>query len=74
VFTELPLSLKLVNIQDNSAGVFRMPQSYQYRLAPGGRTYVLFAVGSDGRPGTPDDVFPVLPDSVARRSGYRRPS
>lgn len=73
VFGELPLSLKLVNIHDNSAGVFRMPHPYQYRLAPGGRSYVLFAVGADGKPGTDDDVFPSLPDSVARRSGYRPP-
>jgi hypothetical protein len=72
VFTELPLSLKLVNIQDHSAGGFRiMPHPYQYRLAPDGRTYVLFAVGADGKPGTDDDVVPVLADSAARRSGYR---
>jgi hypothetical protein len=74
VFTELPLSLKLVNIQDNSAGVFRlMPHPYQYRLAPDGRSYALFAVGADGKPGTVDDVVPALADSVARRSGYRPP-
>ncbi len=29
VFTQFPLSLKLVNIQDNSAGVFRFPHPYQ---------------------------------------------
>lgn len=74
VFTELPLSLKLVNIQDNSAGALRiMPHPYQYRLAPDGRTYVLFAVGADGKPGTDDDVVPALADSVARRTGYRPP-
>jgi hypothetical protein len=73
VFTQLPLSLKLVNIRDNSAGVFTMPHTYQYRLASDGRTYALFAVGPDGKPGTADDVFPALPDSVARRSGYRAP-
>jgi hypothetical protein len=74
VFTALPLSFKLINIKDNSAGVFRIPRSYQYRLGPDARTYVLFAVGADGRPGTGDDVFPALTDSVARRSGYRPPS
>jgi hypothetical protein len=31
-------------------------------------------VGLDGKPGTDDDIFPLLPDSVARRSGYRPPS
>ena len=73
VFNELPLSLKLVNIQDNSASVFGVPHTYQYRLAPDGRTYALFGVGTDRKPGTTDDVFPSLPDSVARRSGYRAP-
>ncbi|MEP6688751.1 MAG: hypothetical protein ABJC36_10415 [Gemmatimonadales bacterium] len=71
VFAELPLVLKLVNIQDNSSGVFRRPHNYQYRVAPDGRTYALSAVGGDGKPGTADDIFPSLPDSVARRSGYR---
>lgn len=73
VFSQLPFALKLVNIRDNSAGVFTMPHTYQYRLAPDGRTYVLFAVGPDGKADTADDVFPALPDSVARRSGYRAP-
>jgi hypothetical protein len=71
VFTELPLSLKLVNIHDNSSGVFRMPHTYQYRLASDGRTYVLSAVGRDGVPGTADDILPSLPDSADRRSGSR---
>jgi hypothetical protein len=71
VFTRFPLSLKLVNINDNSVGSFRMPRAYQYHRASDGRTYTLFAVGPDAKPGTSDDVFPALPDSVARRSGYR---
>jgi hypothetical protein len=74
VFTRLPLSLKLVNVNDNSVGAFKMPRAYQYQPASDGRSYTLFAVGPDGKPGTDDDVFPTLPDSVARRSGYRPPS
>lgn len=70
-FTQLPYSLRLVNIQDFSAGVFSRPREYHYDLAPDGQTYTLFAVGADGRAGTTDDVFPDLPDSLARRSGYR---
>lgn len=70
-FTQLPYSLRLINIQDFSAGVFSRPREYHYDLAPDGRTYTLFAVGVDGRPGTSDDLFPELPDSVA--SGYRSP-
>lgn len=73
VFGELPLSLKLVNIHDNSPSVFDAPRTYQYRLAPDGRTYALFGVGTDRKPGTADDVFPSLTDSVAQRSGYRAP-
>lgn len=70
-FTQLPYSLRLVNIQDFSAGVFRRPKEYHYDLDPDGRTYTLFAVGPDGRPGTADDLYPELPDSVARHTGYR---
>ena len=70
-FTQLPYSLRLVNIQDFSAGVFSRPREYHYDLAPDGRSYTLFAVGVDGRPGTADDLFPDLPDSTARTSGYR---
>ena len=70
-FTQLPYSLRLVNIQDFSAGVFSRPRQYHYDLAPDGQTYTLFGVGADGRAGTTDDVFPDLPDSLARRSGYR---
>jgi hypothetical protein len=72
-FTQLPYSLRLINIQGFSAGVFHRPREYQYELAPDGHTYTLFAVGVDGTPGTADDLFPDLPDSIARHSGYRSP-
>jgi hypothetical protein len=72
-FTQLPYSLRLINIQDFSVGVFSRPREYRYDLAPDGRTYTLFAVGADGRPGTADDLFPELPDSVVGHSGYRSP-
>jgi hypothetical protein len=58
VFAQLPYSLKLVNIQDFSAGVFRLPRQYQYELSPDGRGYTLYGVGADGQPGTDDDVYP----------------
>jgi hypothetical protein len=73
VFTQLPYSLKLVNTTDFSAGVFSRPREYQYELASDRRTYALFGVGLDGEPNTADDVHPTLPDSMAQRSGYRRP-
>ena len=73
VFTQLPYSLRLINIQDFSAGVFTRPREYQYEAAPDQQTYTLFAVGTDGEAGTADDVLPSLPDSLARSSGYRAP-
>ena len=72
-FTQLPYSLRLVNIQDFSAGVFTRPREYHYDLSPDGESYVLFAVGPDGQAGTADDLFPDLPDSLAGHSGYRAP-
>ena len=58
VFTELPYSLRLINISDFSAGVFRRPREYQYELSPDSRGYTLYGVGADGQPGTADDVYP----------------
>src|SRR4051812_48929029 len=46
VFTQLPYSLKLVNISDFSAGVFRRPREYQYELSPDGRRYTVYGVGA----------------------------
>ena len=71
VFTQVPLSLKFVNVTDVSIGTFKMPRLYQYRRSADGRAYDVYGAGLDGRPGTADDVRPELPDSVARRSGYR---
>jgi uncharacterized RDD family membrane protein YckC len=71
VFTQLPLSLKLVNVSDLSTSGFSVPRLYTYRRSDDGRWYDVYGVGQDGRPGTVDDVRPELPDSVARRSGYR---
>ena len=48
-----------------------VPKEYHYELAPDGRTYALFGVGVDGKPNTTDDVYPEIPDSLSRRSGYR---
>ena len=73
VFTQLPLSLKLVNVSDISTPGFPIPRLYTYRRSEDGRWYDVYGVGADGRPGTEDDVRPELPDSVARRSGYRPP-
>jgi len=72
VFTQLPLSLKLVNVSDvSTTRGFPFPRLYTYRRSEDGRWYDVYGVGADGRPGTDDDVRPELPDSVARRSGYR---
>jgi hypothetical protein len=66
-----PIPLRFLNINDQSAGPFHLPRPYQYRVAPDGRSFDLFAVGPDGRPRTADDVRPRLPDSLRARSGYR---
>jgi hypothetical protein len=66
-----PLPLNMVNIYDHSAGIFRVPRTYQYEVAPDGRSYDLYAMGPDGEPGTEDDIRPALPDSLQARSGYR---
>jgi hypothetical protein len=67
-----PIPRRLINIYDQSAGVFRQ-RPYTYRVAPDGRTFDLLAVGPDGVPDTPDDIRPQLADSILRRTGYRAP-
>jgi len=62
-----------VNILDHSGGLSLRPRLYQYQLAEDGAGYDLFAVGPDGEPGTADDVRPVLPDALGKRSGFRPP-
>jgi uncharacterized RDD family membrane protein YckC len=71
VFTRVPLSLKFVNVTDLSAGAFPVPRLYTYRRSGNGRWYDVYGVGADGQPDTADDLRPELPDSLARRSGYR---
>ena len=66
-----PIPLRLVNIYDQTAGIFVFPRVYDYHLAADGTSYDLFAVGPDGKPGTADDVRPALPDSVLRGTGYK---
>jgi hypothetical protein len=68
VFGQLPYSLKLVNISDFSAGVFRRPREYQYELSPDSRSYTLYGVGADGQPGTADDVYPGLGAGTGQRA------
>jgi len=66
-----PIPLRLINIYDQTAGVFVFPRVYEYHLAADGSSYDLFAVGPDGKPSTADDIRPALPDSVLRGTGYR---
>jgi len=65
------MPLKIVNIYDQSTGVFSWPRPYQYTIAPDEGSFDLFAVGPDRKAGTPDDIRPELPDSVRGRTGYR---
>lgn len=65
-----PIPEQLINIHDPTAGLFRQ-QPYIYRLSQTGEAFDLLAVGPDGRPDTPDDIRPALPDSLRAASGYR---
>jgi hypothetical protein len=65
-----PIPLRLLNIYDQTAGIFVFPRVYEYHLAADGSSYDLFALGPDGKPGTADDVRPALPDSLLRGTGY----
>jgi Type II secretion system (T2SS), protein G len=59
-----------ISIFDQSAGLSFRLRPFQYRVAADGASYDLFAVGPDGKPGTADDIRPVLPDSLRQRSGF----
>ena len=65
-----PALLRTINIYDQAAGVLT-PRVYSYDLARDGNSYDLYSIGVDGEAGTPDDIRPVLPDSLAARAGYR---
>ena len=65
-----PAVLRTINIYDQTAGVLT-PRVYSYELARDGNSYDLYSIGADGEAGTPDDIRPVLPDSLAARAGYR---
>jgi hypothetical protein len=70
VFTERVDFRNPVNPIDPSGGFFP-PRFFEYRPAADRQTYELFSVGSDKKPGTADDIFPELPDSVRVQSGLR---
>jgi hypothetical protein len=44
---------------------------FEYYPAEDRQTYQLFSVGPDKKPGTPDDIFPELTDSLRAQSGWR---
>jgi len=68
-----PFDVPAPDIYDRSAGVLNRTFLYQYRVAADRQSYSLSSVGADGRPGTADDIFPLLPDSLAGRTGLRTP-
>ena len=65
-----PAILRTINIYDQTAGVLK-PRIYAYEPSADGRAYDLYSMGPDGEAGTPDDIRPILPDSLAARAGYR---
>lgn len=62
-----------VNPIDPSGGFFP-PRLFEYHPAEDRQTYQLYSVGPDKKPGTPDDIYPELPDSLRQLSGLRIPS
>ncbi|HET8648838.1 MAG TPA: type II secretion system protein GspG [Gemmatimonadales bacterium] len=66
-----PIPTRLINIYDHSGSLLAAPHPYQYVLAPDHQSYDLFSAGPDGKPGSRDDIRPILPDSVQLHSGYR---
>lgn len=64
-----PIQTTFLNIYDQSAGL-GVPRLYQYRRSADSTSYDLFAVGTDGQPGTADDVRPAIPDSLLSQTGY----
>lgn len=66
-----PIPTTLINIYDHTAGFLRAPHPYQYVLSPDRENYDLFSAGPDGKPGTRDDIRPILSDSIQLHSGYR---
>jgi len=67
------LSGPTVNIFDRALGLGNLTVPYRYELSDDRRHYTLFSVGPDQLPATPDDIHPVLPDSLAARSGLLPP-
>lgn len=65
-----PVPTTLLNIYDQSAGLGVIPRLYQYERSADSSSYDLFAVGSDGRSRTADDLRPAIPDSLLSQTGY----
>lgn len=67
--------LRVVPVTDMGPGILHvnLARQYQYTLAPDGSSYDLYSVGRDGKPGTADDIRPLVPDSIADKSGLRAP-
>lgn len=63
--------LRPIQILDLGAGLFRVPQPFVYVRASDGTGYELYSVGPDGKPGTEDDLRPLVPDSLRGRTGLR---
>lgn len=56
-------------LYDTGISIFELRRYYRYRPAADRQGYRLFSAGPDGRPGTADDIHPVLPDSLLGRTG-----
>ena len=74
ILTQHLMLRRLVPTVDMSGSGFHLPRDYHYAVAPDGESYDLVATGPDNVIGTPDDIRPILPDSLKLRSGFRASS
>ena len=65
------IPFRVIPIHDQSRGILHLATLYRYHVAADGRSFEHSFAGPDGVPATSDDIRPVLPDSLAARSGYR---
>jgi hypothetical protein len=70
VFTERVDFRHPINPIDPSGGFFP-PRLFEYHPDENRQTYQLYSVGPDKKPGTSDDIYPELPDSMRQQSGLR---
>jgi hypothetical protein len=55
---------------DDPLQAFRQRKAVQYQYQRKGNKYLLFSVGKDGKPNTPDDIYPTLTNADTSKLGF----